>query len=364
LARIGGDEFILFLTNLKKTLDYEPILARLLEAASEPFTINQKVLRVSASIGITLYPQDGADADQLIRHADQAMYLAKQAGKNSFHVFDVAKDVAVKTQRETLDFIRQGLDKREFELYYQPKVNMRTGAVIGVEALIRWRHPHRGLLLPGEFLDSIENHLLSIELGDWVLSQALDQMELWQRGGLRLPVSVNIGALQLQQDDFVRRLGQHLAAHPQVSAEDLELEILETSALVDISDIAEVMRQCRHLGVKFAVDDFGTGYSSLNYLKQLPAELLKIDQCFVRDMLEDPDDLAIVKGIIGLAKAFRRTVIAEGVESIAHGELLLAHNCELAQGFGIAKPMPGDAIPEWIAQWRPFSAWLNSEPKA
>ena len=359
LARIGGDEFIVILVDLEHTNDYEYILQRLLQAAAEPVNVDQQMLRVSASIGVTIYPQDGPDADQLMRHADQAMYLAKQAGKNCFHLFDVAKDVAVKIHRESIEHIRKGMDKKEFLLYYQPKVNMRTGEVIGVEALIRWEHPERGLLLPSAFLPIIEDHVLSIELGDWVINEALAQMSAWRAAKLTLSVSVNVGALQLQQGNFVTRLAQQLAAHPDVPPTTLELEILETSALEDINDIAELMRQCRQLGVHFAVDDFGTGYSSLTYLKRLPAELLKIDQSFVRDMLDDPDDLAIVKGVIGLARAFHRNVIAEGVETIAHGQLLLAQNCELGQGFGIARPMPAKVIPEWVATWVPDKAWTE-----
>lgn len=359
LARIGGDEFIVILVDLENTQDYELILQRLLNSAADPIIVNQQSLRVSASIGMTIYPQDGSDADQLMRHADQAMYLAKQAGKNCFHLFDVAKDVAVKTHRESLDHIRQGLDRHEFVLHYQPKVNMRSGAVIGAEALIRWQHPERGLLPPSAFLPIIEDHVLSLDIGDWVINQALTQMSEWRSAGLDLCVSVNVGALQLQKGCFVQRLSQQLAAHPDVPPGNLELEILETSALEDITDIADLMHQCLQLGVHFAVDDFGTGYSSLTYLKRLPAELLKIDQSFVRDMLDDPDDLAIVKGVIGLAHAFHRKVIAEGVETIAHGQLLLAQNCELAQGYGIARPMPASIIPEWVANWRPDEAWIR-----
>ncbi len=360
LARIGGDEFIVILVDLEQTQDYEFILQRLLNSAAEPVMVNEQCLRVSASIGVTIYPQDGSDADQLMRHADQAMYLAKQAGKNCFHLFDVAKDVAVKTHRESLDHIRKGFEKNEFVLYYQPKVNMRSGTVIGVEALIRWQHPERGLLPPSAFLPIIEEHSLSIDIGDWVINQALAQISEWRAIGMDLQVSVNVGALQLQKGHFVRRLSQQLAAHPDVPPDRLELEILETSALEDISEIADLMHQCRQLGVHFAVDDFGTGYSSLTYLRRLPAELLKIDQSFVRDMLDDPDDLAIVKGVIGLAHAFHRQVIAEGVETIAHGELLLAQNCELAQGYGIARPMPASEIPTWVANWRPDKAWSQN----
>lgn len=359
LARIGGDEFVIVIVGFDQPNDYEIVLNRLLVVAAEPVMLNQQFLRVSASIGATLYPQDSADADQLLRHADQAMYLAKQAGKNCYHLFDVAKDIATKNHRESIEHIRIALDQKEFVLYYQPKVNMRTGEIIGAEALVRWQHPERGLLAPGAFLPAIEDHPLSIELGDWVIDDALRQIAHWRSMGLNIPVSVNVGAQQLQQSNFAERLAAQLAMHPSVPPDFLELEIVETSALKDIAEVAELMRACRALGVHFAVDDFGTGYSSLTYLKRLPAELLKIDQTFIRDMLDDPDDLEIVKGVIGLANAFHRKVIAEGVETIAHGEVLIPLGCELGQGYGIARPMPANALPHWAATWRPDIAWTK-----
>ena len=357
LARIGGDEFVVVLTDLHHTSDCHSLLTRLLQAAAEPVELDDLLLEVSASIGVTLYPQDGSDPEQLLRHADQAMYLAKQAGKNCYHLFDIAKDVAVKHQRETLEHIRTALHNQEFVLYYQPKVHMRTGKVIGAEALIRWQHPQYGLLPPAAFLSVVENHLLSIEMGEWVIETALNQMIEWEVMGLEIPVSVNIGALQLQQSNFAERLEELLTRHPAANPHNLELEILETSALEDITQVSAVINDCKVLGVTFALDDFGTGYSSLAYLKRLPAGLLKIDQSFVRDMLDDADDLAIIKGIVGLANAFHRRVIAEGVETIAHGEILLAMGCELAQGYGIARPMPAAAIPDWVNTWRPDPAW-------
>ncbi len=351
LARIGGDEFVVVLTQLKNITDCEPLLRRLLDAAAEPVELDERVLEVSASIGVTIYPQDGVDAEQLLRHADQAMYLAKQAGKNCYHLFDVAQDVAVKHKRENLEHIRTALRNKEFVLFYQPKVNMRTGDVVGAEALIRWQHPERGLLAPASFLPVIENHLLSVELGEWVIATALGQMADWQSRGLDIPVSVNIGALQLQQSNFADRLEELLFLEPDANPKNLELEILETSALEDINQVSTAIHACQALGVSFALDDFGTGYSSLAYLKRLPAELLKIDQSFVRDMLEDTDDLAIIQGIIGLATAFQRLVIAEGVETVDHGKKLLSIGCELAQGYGIARPMPAEAFPGWVKSW-------------
>ena len=361
LARIGGDEFVAILTDLNQGLECEPVLTRLLTVAAEPFIIQGTPIQVSASIGVTIYPQDGVDADQLLRHADQAMYISKQAGKNCYHLFDVAHDAAIKTQRDDLTQVRQAMLNQEFVLFYQPKVNMRTGKVIGVEALIRWQHPQKGLLAPGAFLPIIENHVLSIELGEWVVATGLSQIVQWKEMGLALPVSVNVGALQLQQSNFSERLARLLNIHPESIAPFLELEVLETSALGDIAQISNVIHTCQALGVSFALDDFGTGYSSLSYLKQLPANMLKIDQSFVRDMLEDEGDLNIIKGVIGLAKAFNRNVIAEGVETIAHGNMLLSLGCELAQGYGIARPMPAKDIPAWIQTWKPaFTIEINN----
>ena len=359
LARIGGDEFVAVLTDLTTVEDCEPILERFLLAASEPTIVGDLVFNVSASIGVTLYPQDNVDGDLLMRHADQAMYMAKELGKNRYHLFDTAQDDAVKMQRESLEAIRSALDNHQFVLYYQPKVNMRTGTVTGVEALIRWQHPERGLLNPIEFLPVIENNPMNIEMGEWVIDTALTQISLWQEMGLTHPVktSVNIAAVQLQQPDFTGRLKALLTKHPNVEPRYLELEVLETSALDDVHNVSTIMNDCKALGVDFALDDFGTGYSSLTYLRRLPAKLIKIDQSFVRDMLDDADDLAIVEGVIALSKSFKRDVIAEGVETIEHGTALLQLGCELAQGYGIAKPMPANDIPEWITNWRPDINW-------
>ncbi len=360
LARMGGDEFVVVLVDLQQPQECEPALARLLQAAADPVKVGDLELHVSASIGVTIYPQDGADADQLLRHADQAMYLAKQAGKNCYRLFDVAQDTALKTQREIQAEIRHAIDHSELVLHYQPKVNMKTGEVIGAEALIRWQHPRRGLLLPAAFLPYIDEHPISVALGEWVIDAALVQMSLWLEEGLDMQVSVNIGALQLQQADFVTKLTAALAVHPAVQPRHLELEILETCALDDIAQVSEVIAACRAIHVRFALDDFGTGYSSLTYLRRLPAELLKIDHSFVRHMLDDPDDLAIVEGVVGLANAFNREVLAEGVETEAHGTRLLQLGCELAQGYFIAEPMPAAELPAWVSMWKPPAAWTSA----
>jgi diguanylate cyclase (GGDEF)-like protein/PAS domain S-box-containing protein len=357
LARIGGDEFIAVMIDLDNIEDSQPVLERLLLAAAYPFNVGDDVMHVSASIGVTFYPQDLVDADLLMRHADQAMYVAKQAGKNRYHLFDTVQDNAIKTQEQSINDIRLALHKSEFVLHYQPKVNMHTGEVIGVEALVRWQHPVRGLIPPLDFLPVIEGHAVSLELGEWVINTALDQISRWGKLGVHLPISVNISAYQLQQNNFTTRLATFLSVHADVTPHFLELEIVETSLLSNISRVSTIMNACHDLGVNFALDDFGTGYSSLTYLRRLPVHLIKIDQSFVRDMLEDADDLAIVEGVVGLAKAFRCNVIAEGVETVSHGVALLQLGCKLAQGYGIARPMPAGDIPEWVSSWKADDSW-------
>jgi diguanylate cyclase (GGDEF)-like protein/PAS domain S-box-containing protein len=358
IARLGGDEFVALIVDLPQPNACLPLVQRLLAAAAQPVHSDGLILQVSASIGVSIDdPGEERDADQLLRQADQAMYQAKLAGRNRYHIFDLAQDRDARGRHESIERIRQGMLDGEFVLYYQPKVNLRNGALVGAEALVRWRHPERGLLEPMQFLPDIEAHPLSVELGDWVIATALAQIAAWRGEGLDLPVSVNVSARHLQQSDFVERLRERLAAHATLGRHRLELEVLETSALEDMDYVSSVIDACAEMGVDFALDDFGTGYSSLTYLKCLPAHVLKIDQSFVRDMLDDPDDLAILNGVLGLANAFGREAIAEGVETVAHGETLLWLGCQLAQGFGIAHPMPAELLPAWYRNWRPDPIW-------
>lgn len=362
LARLGGDEFVAMLVDLPDVDTSLPWLKRLLHAIAEPVQDEAGLLQVSASLGVSFYPQaEPIDADQLLRQADQAMYQAKLAGKNRYHLFDAAQDRDLRGQHESIERIRRALAEREFVLYYQPKVDMRRGRVIGVEALIRWQHPDEGLLYPGSFLPTLGNHSLMVELGDWVIESALAQLDAWRAAGIALPVSVNVDAMQLDQADFIDKLQAALARHPQVQPGDLELEVLETSALKDIARVSQILRDGLALGVRFSLDDFGTGYSSLTYLKRLPIQTLKLDQSFVCGMLDDPEDLAILEGTIGLAITFRRQVIAEGVESEAHGELLLQLGCELGQGYAIARPMPAERVPAWMSSWQPKPTWASAQ---
>jgi diguanylate cyclase (GGDEF)-like protein/PAS domain S-box-containing protein len=360
LARIGGDEFIALLVDVSDTNECVPLFKRLLSAAAQPELFNDINLQVSASMGVTFYPQtDDVDADILIRQADQAMYQAKLTGKNRYHIFDIELDNLTRTHNESLESIRRALDAGEFVLYYQPKINLRLGKIVGVEALIRWQHPSKGLLTPNDFLPLIENHTLSIDIGEWVINTAMNQIESWHKAGLKLPVSVNVGARQLQQEGFFESLCRLLAIHPIVKPGDLEIEVLETSAMKDLNKVSDLIHASRDIGIHFSLDDFGTGYSSLTYLKRLPVHQLKIDQSFVRDMLSDIDDLAIVEGVLALASAFSLEVIAEGMETNEHGEMLLQIGCDLAQGYAIAYPMPAAELENWLSTWQPDPSWMN-----
>lgn len=253
--------------------------------------------------------------------------------------------------------VREGLVQGEFLLSYQPKVDMRRGAVIGLEALIRWNHPKRGLLQPDAFIPLIEDHEVIEELADWAIGEALRQAAVWLEGGVKTSVSVNVSPRDLLRPDFAARLAAHLGRYPQLHAGVLELEILETTAIKDFSAVAQSVAQCTALGIPVTLDDFGTGYSSLTYLRQLPVTAVKLDQSFVRGILTDQADRAILKGILVMTEGLGLRAIAEGVESVAHGRALVALGCTLGQGYGIAKPLQPEEVPAWIAAFEALPPW-------
>lgn len=362
IARLGGDEFVALMVDFTDKKMIDSFLNRLLEAISAPINVDGYILQVSASIGVTFYPQaEDISSDQLIRQADQAMYQAKISGKNKFTVFDDLKEKNLHQYNEELKRIELALKSSEFELYYQPKVNIRTGDIKGAEALIRWNHPEKGLLPPASFLPLIEYETLSIDVDKWVLEQALIQLNQWHEDGITYAISVNVGAQILQNTDFVSMLKNMLDSFPKIDTSLLTLEILETSTLQDLEHISGIIRECDKLGVHFSLDDFGTGYSSLTYLKHLRVSEIKIDRSFVRDMLEDSDDLSIVDGVLGFALAFDREITAEGVESIEHGLMLLQLGCELVQGYIIAKPMPMASFMKWTQEWKLPEKWRGTK---
>jgi diguanylate cyclase (GGDEF)-like protein/PAS domain S-box-containing protein len=357
LSRLGGDEFVLLLSDVGTPEECSLILERIQLAIKTPITIDAHVISVSGSIGVSLYPQDHSDADSLLRHADQAMYRAKESGKNRYHLFDPDSDQKAQQSRRRLDRLHTAMQDQEFRLFYQPKVNLRTGAIVGMEALIRWQHPEEGLLSPAAFLPHVEGTTVDHPLGKWVIATALDQAAKWMQQGARIKVSVNVSAHHLLHPEFLDDLGSALGRHPDLPSDFLELEVLESVAISDIEQTVNVLLGCHQMGVKLALDDFGTGYSSLTYLRKLPVDSLKIDQSFVRDMLTDLEDHGIVEAVIRLATAFKRQVIAEGVETLAHGAALLQMGCTLAQGYGIARPMPDHEVLPWAEQWTAQRAW-------
>lgn len=360
VARLGGDEFVLLLVNFADMEECAVALSRVLHDVAQPMYIDDTMLAITASIGVTLFPDDKSDADTLLRHADQALYAAKEAGRNCYHLFDPHHDVAARKRHAFLVEFEAALAQGDFCLYYQPKVDMREGRVVGVEALIRWRHTERGLIPPGEFLPLLEGSALEIRVGEWVIDTVLGQMDAWRAAGLDLPVAINIAPPHLARNDFAERLKELLDRHPDTPAGRLELEVLESVALDDIEHVSRLIETCRKIGVAFALDDFGTGYSSLTYLKRLPVDLIKIDQSFVCNMLGNSEDMAIIEGVIGLAEAFHTNVIAEGVEKVEQGRLLIQLGCQLGQGYGIAPPMPAKDVPGWITAWRPDPSWLQA----
>jgi diguanylate cyclase (GGDEF)-like protein len=357
LARLGGDEFAVIMGNVSGLHELQNTAQCILATIAEAYLIDGQELHITSSIGVTWFPFDDADADTLLRHADQAMYQAKQLGRNRYCWFDVVLDQATESNLRVVERTREALKAGELCLYYQPKVNMRSGAVEGFEALLRWQHPQDGLIPPLNFLPQVEQSELIIDIGEWVLEQALMQIERWHEQGAVWPVSVNIAARHFQHKDFMQRLRDILARHPTVSTSLLNIEILESVALGDIDAVCSVIRECQQLGVSFSLDDFGTGYSSLSYLKALRADTLKIDQSFVRQMLDDRDDLTLVETVINIARLFKIEVIAEGVESADHGILLLRMGCDLAQGYGIARPMPAAETFQWARRYQPAPQW-------
>ena len=302
VSRQGGDEFTLLLRDIESFKQCKETLDRVRDALAQPCIINDYPHKVTASIGTTIYPLDEADLDTLIRHADQAMYQAKLAGKNQLKLFNSLNDHEITNRQSQLSEVKQALTGGQFQLYYQPKVNMKTGKVFGVEALIRWIHPEKGLIPPLDFLPLIDGTELEIQVGGWVINEALQQLDDWQQQGIKLEVSINISSHHLQSEAFFDQLNEALDKHPDVNSQDLQLEILESSALGDINAISGIIKSCQNvLGVNVALDDFGTGYSSLTHMKNLSANTIKIDQTFVRDLLDDPNDYSIIEGVIGLA---------------------------------------------------------------
>lgn len=360
VSRQGGDEFILLLGDIKSIYECETSLERLIHLLNKPYQINGHEITITASVGYTFYPLDDGDLDTLVRHADHAMYEAKMSGRNSFHRFNTKDNRKIIKHHSDLKAIRDGFLNKEFCLFYQPKVNLKSGIVFGAEALIRWQNPENGLVLPMDFLPHINGTQLEVEIGNWVLNEAIRQQSEWKSKGCELEVSINVSSYYLLSKDFLEQVGDALASNPDVDGENIQLEILESRALGDINKINRVIKDCRQAhNISIALDDFGTGYSSLTHLRNISADIIKIDKSFVRDMLDDSNDYAIIDGVIGLASAFNRGIIAEGVETIEQGLLLINMECEYAQGYAIAKPMPANEMMNWINAYQHPQKWLG-----
>jgi diguanylate cyclase (GGDEF)-like protein/PAS domain S-box-containing protein len=368
VCRLGGDEFALLFENLQSLPQCEDTLSRIHDALAEPFILGGQQIRIAASSGVTVYPLDMEESDVLLRHADQAMYLAKLAGRNRYRIYDKLCDlpyIVPHQVHEHLDAplldIQHGLENQQFCIHYQPKVNLKSGKVVGAEALLRWQHPERGLLLPSEFLPMVNGSPLEMELNTWVIRQVFQQILEWQNTELHLQVSVNVSANYILWPSFLSTLEEILDAYPTLDSKLFELEVMENSASHNVFLVAEILKQCgNRFGINYSLDDFGKSSPSLQQLRNFFVNSVKIDQSFVTEMLDNPDDQSMVESVIGLAKAFRRNVVAEGVESVEHGVLLLNLGCELAQGYAIAHPMPGADLPNWVGNYRNHPAWSNS----
>lgn len=340
VARLGGDEFIILMPDIE-SIDRVSILAqKLLAVVAEPYAVGDNELHVTPSIGISIFPDDGADAPTLLRNADTAMYHAKSVGRNNFQFFTRAMNDAVQERMTIENDLRRALEKGEFLLYYQPQVNCRTGAVTGMEALIRWQHPQRGLVSPDKFIPIAEETGLIVPIGEWVLREACRQAKVWHdQGQTNLRMGVNLSARQFQQPDLFRQISSALRDSG-LNNSCLELEITEGMLMEDPEDAAELLRALASLGIRLAIDDFGTGYSSLAYLKRFTLHRLKIDGSFVRDISSDPNDAAIVSAIVSLADNLNMEVIAEGVESVEQLRYLEKHGCSEIQGYFFSRPQP------------------------
>ena len=350
ISRQGGDEFLLVLSDLTGTEAIPPVLLKIRERLQSPFTVDGHELTTSASIGVALYPDDGRDFETLLKKADTAMYRAKDAGRNHYRFFDEQMNVEAVEHLHLKSGLRRALAQGEFELYYQPQFELASGRVVGVEALLRWRHPDDGLIPPARFIPVAEDSGLIVPIGDWVIQEACRQAMAWRAAGLPpLIMAVNLSAVQFRRGEVQQTIAQAL----QTTGFDphlLELELTESVLIGDTETVLSSVRQLKQLGVKLSVDDFGTGYSSLSYLKRFDVDKLKIDQSFIRDLASDPDDAAIVRAIVQMAGSLNLRTIAEGVEDAATLALLREFSCDEAQGYHFAQPMTAQAFVNFMTQ--------------
>jgi predicted signal transduction protein with EAL and GGDEF domain len=350
LARLGGDEFVLVLNEIATAQDVETIAGKVLADIARPVKLSDLELHTSASIGISVFPTDGTDANTLLQHADAAMYHAKKNGRNAYQLFMPAMNAFAKDRLELENGLRRALVQGEFVLHYQPKVDVRDGGIDSAEALIRWQHPTRGLTAPSDFIPLAEECGLILPIGEWVLREACRQACAWQTAGLRpMRVAVNLSAQQFRQKNLVEVVRSALHA-ARLEPRYLELELTESAVMHDAEQSIEILRQLSALGVRISVDDFGTGYSSLSYLRRLPLDKLKIDRAFIRDVVTSRDDAAIVRAIVSLAHNLRLKVIAEGVETPDQLAFLRELGCDQYQGYHYSVPVPDNVFIEMLRE--------------
>jgi diguanylate cyclase (GGDEF)-like protein/PAS domain S-box-containing protein len=344
VARVGGDEFILLIADSDREQGMFRVLQRIIAAIAEPFLIQSREFKITCSVGVASFPRDGKDADVLLRNADTALYRAKDLGRNTFQLYSAEMNANLEERLALETDLWNALKRNEFVLYYQPKVELATGRIVGMEALLRWLHPARGMVPPGRFIPVAEESSLIVQIGDWVLREACAQTKAWHNADLpRVPIAVNLSARQLRDKDLLATVRNALAV-ARLNSEYLEVELTESSVMSNTGDAINTMAALRGMDVRISLDDFGTGYSSLSYLKRLPVTGLKIDQSFVRDVANDPDDAAIVRAIIVVAQELMLDVTAEGVETADHAQFLRLHGCREAQGYYFARPMPADKM--------------------
>lgn len=348
IARLGGDEFVAVIRDVENNAVYE----RMLEAIRRPINHQDVTLDLAASMGVTLYPRDKSAPDLLLRHADQAMYAAKDAGRNRFSIFDFETYVSRVEQGRVLEQTAKALGESQFEMYLQPKIVLANHQVEGFEALIRWNHPEKGLLGPIRFLPQLEHTEYAAAVGRFVIADAVAKLQHWKQLGLPYSLSINLSPTHLLSDRLVEDLQAALQGCDSDVRSRLIIELLETTALNDPGRIMGILLECRDLGVQVSLDDFGTGYSSLDHFRRLPAQEIKIDRSFVSDMLNNADDEMIVKSIISLSKNFNRRVVAEGIETLAMQDKLIEMGCEQAQGFFYTKPLPAIAALAWAEAYQ------------
>jgi len=340
LARIGGDEFVLVLKGLAEPRDAETVARKILSQVALPTALGDLEVHVSPSVGISIYPDNGTDPETLLRHADVAMYHAKKAGRNAFQFFAPAMNASARERLELESGLRAALSQRQFELHYQPKVDVLTGKIDSAEALLRWRHPTHGLVSPGEFIPLAEETGLIVPLGEWVLYEACRQARSWQSSGLQpLRVAVNLSARQFRAENLLDTVRAALAA-ARLEPRSLELELTESAVMQDAESSVQILRRLSDLGIRISVDDFGTGYSSLSYLRRLPLDKLKIDRAFIREIATSRDDAEIVRAIVSLAHSLHLKVIAEGVETAEQLTFLRSLGCDQYQGYHCSPPLP------------------------